>query len=74
MKVSGVRCQASKVLNSGMKLRQNGIVSFSIRLAAFQASGAARMKLHIVGTVNRRISNIEPQNVEGWNRFAQSFL
>ncbi|CAB1080217.1 hypothetical protein D1AOALGA4SA_7904 [Olavius algarvensis Delta 1 endosymbiont] len=22
---------------------------------------------------NRRISNIEPQNVEGWNRFAQSF-
>ncbi|CAB1073327.1 hypothetical protein D1AOALGA4SA_1822 [Olavius algarvensis Delta 1 endosymbiont] len=23
---------------------------------------------------NRRISNIEPQNVEGWNRFAQSFL
>jgi len=32
------------------------------------------MKLHIVGTANRRISNIEPQNVEGWNRFAQSFL
>jgi len=29
-----------------MKLRQNGIVSFSIRLAAFQARGAARMKLH----------------------------
>jgi len=23
------------------------------------------MKLHIVGTANRRISNIEPQNVEG---------
>jgi len=22
---------------------------------------------------NRRISNIEPQNVEVWNRFAQSF-
>jgi len=22
---------------------------------------------------NRRIWNIEPQNVEGWNRFAQSF-
>ncbi|CAB1081379.1 hypothetical protein D1AOALGA4SA_9032 [Olavius algarvensis Delta 1 endosymbiont] len=22
---------------------------------------------------NRRISNIESQNVEGWNRFAQSF-
>jgi hypothetical protein len=40
------------------------------------------IKLHIVGTANRslrraqpcRISNIEPQNVEGWNRFAQSFL
>jgi hypothetical protein len=29
-----------------MKLRQNGIVSFSIKLAAFQASGAACMKLH----------------------------
>jgi hypothetical protein len=25
-------------------------------------------------TANRRISNIEPQNVEGWIRFAQSFL
>ena len=24
-------------------------------------------------TANRRISNIEPQNVEGWYRFAQSF-
>ena len=23
---------------------------------------------------NRRISNIEPQNVEGWNRCAQSFF
>jgi hypothetical protein len=32
------------------------------------------MRLHIVGTANRRISNIEPQNVEGWNRFAQSFF
>jgi hypothetical protein len=29
-----------------MKLRQNGIVSFPIRLAALQARGAARMKLH----------------------------
>jgi len=28
-----------------MKLRQNGIVSFSIRLAAFQARGVARVKL-----------------------------
>jgi len=48
-------------------------VSFSIKLAAVQASGSARMKLHIVGTANRRISNIEPQNVEVWFRFAQSF-
>jgi hypothetical protein len=23
---------------------------------------------------NRRISNIEPQNIEGWNRCAQSFF
>jgi hypothetical protein len=29
-----------------VKLRQSGTVSFSIRLAAFQASGAAHMKLH----------------------------
>jgi hypothetical protein len=28
-----------------MKLRQNGIVSFPIRLAVFLASGGARMKL-----------------------------
>ena len=25
-------------------------------------------------TANRRISNIEPQNFEGWFRFAHSFL
>jgi hypothetical protein len=65
-----------------MKLRQNGIVSFPIRLAVFQASGGARMK-HYASlasheiprgrTANRRISNIEPQNFEGWFRFAQSF-
>ena len=35
-------------LNSSMKLRQNGTVSFSIRLAAFQARGAAHMKLHLI--------------------------
>jgi hypothetical protein len=29
-----------------MKLRQNGIVSFLIRLASFQARGGARMKLY----------------------------
>jgi len=31
------------------------------------------IKLKMAGTVNRRISNIEPQNVEGWNRYALSF-
>jgi hypothetical protein len=39
-----------------MKLRQNGTVSFLIRLAAFQASGGACMKLHPDGTANRRMS------------------
>jgi hypothetical protein len=33
-------------LRSRVKLRQNGIVSFPIKLAAFQASGGARMNLH----------------------------
>jgi hypothetical protein len=47
-----------------MKLRQNGTVSFSIKLAAFQASGGAYMKLRLGGTVNglnveHRTSNIE---------------
>jgi len=51
-----------------MKLRQNGTVSFSIRLAAFQARGVARVKLlmsfRLAGTVKRlniehRTSNIE---------------
>jgi len=46
---------------------------FLIKLAAFQASGAARMKLHENIKANRRITNIEPQNFEGWFRFAQSF-
>jgi hypothetical protein len=36
-----------------MKPGQNGIVSFPIRLAAFQARGWARMKLRLAGTVNR---------------------
>jgi hypothetical protein len=35
-----------------MKLPQNGIVSFSIKLAAFQASGGARMKLRQNGIVS----------------------
>jgi hypothetical protein len=34
-----------------IKLRQNGTVSFSIKLAAFQASGGAYMKLHQNGMV-----------------------
>jgi hypothetical protein len=46
MKVSGVGCQALKVLSSRVKLRQNGTVSFLIRLAVFQARGGALMKLH----------------------------
>jgi len=53
MLVSGVRFQVSGYSaltpwhrKPYMKLRQNGIVSFSIRLAAFQASGGARVKLH----------------------------
>jgi hypothetical protein len=28
----------------------------------------------MAGTANRRISNVEPQNFEGWFRFAQSFF
>jgi len=32
------------------------------------------MKLGQILTANRRISNIEPQNVEVWNRCAQSFF
>jgi len=31
------------------------------------------MKLHLIGTANRRISNVEQQNFEGWFRYAQSF-
>jgi hypothetical protein len=35
-----------------MKLPQNGTVSFSIKLAAFQASGAAHIKLRQNCTVS----------------------
>jgi hypothetical protein len=35
-----------------MKLRQNGIVSFSIKLAVFQARGNAHMKLRQNGIVS----------------------
>ena len=40
------RSGLEKPKQTHMKLRQNGIVSFLIRLADFQASGVARMKLH----------------------------
>jgi len=36
-----------------MKLRQNGMVSFSIKLAVFLASGGAYMKLRLPGAANR---------------------
>jgi hypothetical protein len=47
-----------------VKLRQNGTVSLSIRLVAFQANGGARMRLSLSETVKRlnvehRTSNIE---------------
>ncbi len=32
------------------------------------------VRFQVSGTANRRISNVEPQNVEGWFRFAQSFF
>jgi len=47
---------------------------FFDQTGCFLAGGGALMKLHVAGTANRRILNIEPQNVEGWFRFAQSFL
>jgi len=36
-----------------MKLRQNGMVSFSIKLVVFLASSGAYMKLRLPGTANR---------------------
>jgi hypothetical protein len=41
LKVSGVGCQGKEVLDTHMKLGQNGIVSFPIRLAVFLAGGWA---------------------------------
>jgi hypothetical protein len=43
------------------------------RLEPFALRLVSRVKLQVTGTANRRISNIEPQNVEVWFRFAQSF-
>ncbi len=34
-------------------------------LEAGKLEGGAYMKLDMVGTANRRMSNVEPQNVEG---------
>jgi hypothetical protein len=45
----------------------------SIKLAAFQASGDARMKLHMAGQRTAEPQNNEPQNFEGWYRCALSF-
>jgi hypothetical protein len=42
-------------------------VSLVVKFAAAMASFGQ------ISTVNRRISNIEPQNYEGWNRCALSF-
>jgi hypothetical protein len=36
-----------------------------IKPAAFQAGGGARMKLHIIGTANRRISNKKFRMMQG---------
>ncbi len=47
---------------------------FSDQTGCPLAGGGARVKLHKNLTASRRISNIEPQNGEGWNRCAQSFL
>jgi hypothetical protein len=32
------------------------------------------MKFHLNETANRRITNVEPQNFEGWFRSAQPFI
>jgi len=37
------------------------------------AGGQRQRSYETTLKTNRRISNIEPQNVEVWNRFAQSF-
>ena len=65
-----------------MKLGQNGIVSFPIRLAVFQASGAARMKLHLTNAevgmwppARRGHRGLRPGgNAAGWRRCALSFF
>ncbi|MDH3828158.1 MAG: hypothetical protein OET21_12115, partial [Desulfobacterales bacterium] len=49
-----------------MKLRQNGTVSFLIRLAAFQTSGGARMKFRLPGTVKRLNVQHRTSNIDGF--------
>jgi hypothetical protein len=48
--------------------RQHGSVEKALAIHVDASPSCETLK------ANRRISNIEPQNVEVWNRFAQSFL
>ena len=52
----GFECQKTEVIDPDT-LYETSLVSHLIKPAAFQAGGGARMKLHIIGTANRRISN-----------------
>jgi len=47
--------QPAGVLTPHMKLPPNGTLSYLIRLAAFQASGAAYMKLQYIGGQRHQI-------------------
>jgi hypothetical protein len=47
-----------------MKLRQNGTVFLTIRMAAFQARGGAQMKLRLARTVKRLNVEHRTPNVE----------
>ena len=56
------------MLDTYMKLRQNGIVSLMIRPAVFLAGGRAYMKLHLTN------AEVGMWNAEGWSRYALSLL
>jgi len=43
---------------------RRSLASFIHQSRRFLASGCARMKLHLNGTANRRILNIEPQDLK----------
>ena len=58
--VSGVRCQCSEDRGIGMR----NVEGRNIQKSEPKNQGKA----------NRRMSNVEPQNVEGWYRCALSFL